>query len=74
MNTYAVAHFSLMDGELKHYLVEARSIYEAAVQVLRPEAGPDAASFVDSYPTYESIQDNYLAEVEEWLSIFPIVK
>lgn len=74
MNTYAVAHFSLMNGELKHTLVEAPSVYQAAVIVLQPEAGPDADDFVNNYPTYELIQEEYLPAVEEWLSILPVVE
>ena len=65
MNTYVVAYFSLISGEQFHYTVEARSTYEADVQVLQPKADPEAAAFADSYPTYEAIENNYLPAVEE---------
>lgn len=74
MNTYAVAHFSLMNGELKHFFVEAPSVYQAAVRVLQPNAGPDADDFTNTYQTYEDIQNEYLPAVEDWLSILPVVE
>lgn len=75
MNKYIVAHFSLMNGELIHAFVEARSIYEAAVQTLYANteyADSDVVEFMRAYPTYEDIQEKYLPAVEDWMSVLLI--
>ena len=61
-----------MNGELIHSLIEARSLYEAAVKTLyanKGDAETDVLEFMKNYSTYEDIKNLYLPAVEEWMSV-----
>lgn len=73
MNKYAVAYFSLMNGELIHKLVIGESVYDVAITVLTCGVPPEEQlPLRNSYPTYESLQEEYLPAVEDWLSVIQI--
>lgn len=62
-----------MNGELTLTVIEARSIYEAAIAVLYRDADnlqdSDVVEFMRNYPTYEDLQKHYLPAVEDWLEV-----
>lgn len=70
MKKFALAHFSQFNGHLTLLFVEAESPYDAAVAYLAP--GDAAKEFKEDHPTYVSIQEDYLPNVDDYLSILPV--
>lgn len=63
MKTFILAHFSLMNGELKQVRWEAINKYSAMLEYL------DLSAF--DYPDQDAIEE-YLGHVEEWLEVYEL--
>lgn len=71
MNKYAVAHFSSFSGALKVEIVYAESEYLASLSVLTSKNG-DFQNFQKDYPDLDSLQGEYLPNVDEWLEVLRV--